>query len=218
MTNSPESLVRIQSPSMPTCAIAAKISGSFAAIQQEARRGGDRDPVAGALVDLLCSFRADELGGLLAGARVDVRTGPDLPSSCIVENHALAHARRTHRGDSIRPDLRLLERFLDAGPDQLPVLRRVEDLRTGNARCLSMRVLPLADRELMTVGGEDDCPAAARARVDGEQERVSHASTPAALATCSSGSPAANRRISLGHHARHRAEASRAWHRRCAAS
>ena len=34
VTNSPESLVRIQSPSMPTCAIDPNTSGSWRAIQR----------------------------------------------------------------------------------------------------------------------------------------------------------------------------------------
>ena len=93
------------------CAIRRNVSGSCSRIQQEAGRGRDRHPVAALLVDPPGVAALDELGGLAAGTRVDVRAGPDLAALGVVEHHAFAHARAAHRHDVRRGDGRAIQRL-----------------------------------------------------------------------------------------------------------
>ena len=57
-------------------------------------RGGDGHPVPGLGVDLLRGALADEVPGLGEGPAVHVGAGEDLAPARVVQDHALAHARR----------------------------------------------------------------------------------------------------------------------------
>ncbi len=100
---SPESFVRTQSLSMPMWAMRPKTSGWCRLIQRN---------LAGEVMETQSPpvskiFRAspgpDQLGGLVAGARVDVRAGPDLGARGVVQDHALAHGGARDALDGARP-------------------------------------------------------------------------------------------------------------------
>src|SRR2546427_5695515 len=148
------------------------------------------------LVDLLRRTRLDKLDRLLPGARVDVRARPDLAPTRVVENHPLAHRRCRDCGDGVGAGSGCLERLADACADERPVALRVEDLRARNAQLLGVRVLALADCDLVSLQVEEHGTAGAGSCVDREQQLVAQASTAWRLITLRSGSPAANRLIS----------------------
>ena len=150
---------------------------------QEARRRGDRDPVAALLEDPPSPAVPDEFGRLIGGPGVHVGTGPDLVPVAVVEDHALAHARAAHPGDVGRRDRRPGERLPDALADEPPVPRRVEDLGARRPRQCRVGPLALADGDLSPVLREQDSPAAAGPEVDGEGVAHRLAGPPATSAT-----------------------------------
>ncbi len=140
----------------------------------EARRRGDRHPVARAAVDLARRAGLDQLGDLSPGPSVGVRARPQFVAGRVVEHHALAHAGRADRLDRGRRRARGGERVTDAGADEVPVPGGVERLRAWDAVDLGVGVLALAAARGRTVRREQQRPAAPRAGVDGQQELVAH--------------------------------------------
>ncbi len=129
------------------------------------------------------------------------RTAP-CPRACWCELTAATARRRCRRS---------AQRLADALADQLPVARRVEHLGAGGAGQRGMRPLPLADRELVSLGIEQHGPAAAGARVDGQQiARRSSASAPAVDHVAQARLPAA-KRSDLVHQHRRAPWASVSW-------
>ena len=117
-----------------------------------------------------------------------------------------------------RVDRRPLERLVGRTRGELPVRRRVEDLRAGDAGRLGVGVLALADRDLSAVGVEQHGPAAPGARVDGRAGRFAHRQDAPASARRRSRAARrpAKRSTSAATICARRGAASRRWPRRCA--
>ena len=186
----------------------ARRAGASAS-QQEARRRGDRDPVAGAAVDPLGVARLRPAASPRSAARESTfgQAQSSRPAR-VVEHHALAHAGRARPpAMSAPPTPAAAQRLAHALADQRPVGRGVEDLRARARRARSaVRPLALADRR------------AARRRASNSTAR--QLPVPASIASSvARRSPRRNRSVRrrranrvdlVGDHLRRRARSSRA--------
>ena len=204
VTKRPVSLVRTQSLSMPTWAMARNVSGSCSADPQEARRRGDGDPVPALLEDAPRIARAHQLGRPRAAARESTFGQAQISRPVpVVEDHALAHAGARSRPRCPRPARPLASRadrdaLADRAASRASCRRPASPGTPGRAACDHSRC-PMP--RWLPGSVEDDRPAAARAQVDGQGMAAAHGAPlrgpgAAGLARLRSGWPAAKRSIS----------------------
>src|SRR5207302_10300172 len=136
--------------------------------------GGDGHPVAGLGVDLLRGALADEVLRLGGGPAVHVGAREDLVPGGLVQDHALAHARRRDGRHVGTGRAHGTQRVPDTGSNGLPARVDVEVRAAGRPGRLAVGPLALPHGGLRAGLGEQHGPAAAGARVDGQQVAPGH--------------------------------------------